>query len=112
MTTTASPHVGDVGTLISIQLLDGRNPVDLGAATGLIMIFRKPDRTCLQQVATLATDGSDGTCQCVMEEGMLDQSGTWGVQARVTLDTGEWHSDAIAFTVTSNLCRHLDQSGS
>lgn len=110
MTTLASPHVGDVGTLISIQLLDSGNPVDLSAATELSLIFRKPSGECLSATASFATDGSDGIVQIITTEDFLDQVGIWKVQAHVVLDTWDGRSDATLFNVAPNICRVEQQS--
>jgi len=72
------------------------------AAMKRLLIF---DYRCSVCWGPLITDGEDGLLRVLTEEGFLDQSGIWRVQARIVLATGEWYSDSVAFTVASNLCR-------
>lgn len=97
-------HVGDVGTVFEITLMDGDVVVPLGDATVLQIVFTKARRQgTVTMVAVLTSNGDDGKLQYVTVAGDLSAAGKWKVQAIVTLPSGVWHSDIGYFTVHKNL---------
>jgi hypothetical protein len=100
----ADVHVGDIGTLFGLTVMEGRHALDVSAATDKRLIFRKPDGVCVAKEASFSSDGEDGRLQYVSESDFVDQAGEWSVQAVVTLETGLWHSEAVTFSVVENLC--------
>ena len=106
MTTTDRLYVGDVGTLVQITLLDGENPLDLSGATVKNLIIRKPSGDCLTKTLAFATDGSDGVLVYSIETGVLNESGIWQFQARVTLPDGTWSSALSRVNVLQGLCNN------
>jgi hypothetical protein len=105
----SSPHVGDVGTVIEVQVVSTdpdtgvTAPVDLSAATGLQLVFLKPDQTRVAQTATLWGTGTDGKIKYVTVPGDLDQSGTWKVQAVVAVGGSVYHTDIAPLKVLPSL---------
>lgn len=97
-------YTGDIGTQLRISLLDGEGPLDISGATDKSLLLRKPSGTCLTKTPTFATDGSDGVLVYSLEAGVLDESGTWQIQARVTLPNGTWSSARASFGVARRLC--------
>lgn len=83
--------------------------LDLSAATGLSMVFEKPDGTVSTQVAVFDTtagatgDGVDGRIMFVVPAGFLDLAGEWRRQAIVVLPAGTWRSTIVCFSVHANL---------
>lgn len=94
--------------IVDCQLVGGvptESVVDISTATGMWVIFRRPDYTYLKVSASLYTDGTDGkivyttTGDPNNQTGDLDQLGDWEVQGRVTLPGGTWSSDTGTFEV-------------
>lgn len=97
-------HLGDIGTAFRLTILDcSGTPVDISAASAMEVIFRKPDSTVVVQTGVFYTDGTDGIVQYVTIANDLDQTGTWKIQAEVTLPTGTWSSNVETFKVYKNL---------
>lgn len=63
---------------------DSGSVVDVSAATTLMIKFRKPDQTAVQQTATFTTDGSDGYIEYTTDNTDLDQSRMWHIQGFVS----------------------------
>lgn len=97
---TLEIHKSDIGTVITITIKDGTNPVDISSATQLKIRFKKPDRTLSSEKdATLVNDGTDGKMKYTSIADDFDQSGNWTIQGYVKLNTGEWSSSTEKFTV-------------
>lgn len=103
-------HVGDVGTLIEVTLLDCNTVVDLTGATVTDLVFVKPSGEKVTKEATFKTDGTDGILQYIVEEAeeeedppFFNEYGTWKIQGKVVLPTGTWNSDIAKFKVYDNL---------
>lgn len=96
-------HIGDIGTAFQVTLYDCDTVVDVSSATTVEIIFLKPDGTKVTQTASFVTDGIDGVIQYLSQNGDLDQSGGWKLQAHIVLPTGEWWSDTDKFKVYENL---------
>ena len=97
-------HIGDIGTIFEVTLMDDVVPVDVNSATAKKIIFEKPDGTIVENDATFKTDGSDGIIRYTTSlASELDQSGNWKIQANVTLPIGQWSSDIDRFKVYENI---------
>lgn len=96
-------HLGDIGTAFEITLKDCEVIVDISTASLKQIIFRKPDKTVVTHDAIFKTDGTDGVIQYLTILNDLDQTGTWYIQAKVTLPAGTWSSDTAKFKVYKNL---------
>lgn len=103
MAVTQEVHLNDIGTIFRITLLSGSTAVDVSGASSKYILFRKPDGTTLQKTATFYTDGSDGIVEYTAVSGDLNATGTWKIQARVTLTNGTWSSNQESFKVYPNI---------
>ena len=96
-------HVGDIGTVFEVTLMDGSSVVDLSSATTKELVFRKPDGVKLTKTAAFKTDGTDGIITYTSVTDDLDTAGTWRLQAHVVIGGGTWRSDIGDFKVHENL---------
>lgn len=96
-------HLGDVGTVFRVNLVDCGVAVDLTGYTALNIIFQKPDNSTVTQTATLFGAATGGVIEYTTIADDLDQTGIWRLQAEVTLPTGKWRSDIEKFRVYANL---------
>lgn len=97
-------HIADIGTIFEVTLLDDVTPVDVSSASVMKIIFEKPDKTIVENVAVFKTDGVDGKIQyTVSSSSELDQKGNWKIQANVLMPVGHWSSDIDKFKVHENL---------
>ena len=101
MTTSTDIHVGDVGTIFLLNIVDDNVAVDLsgGVSGSNIVLFKKPDGTSIQRQATFNSDGTDGRIKYTSVSGDLDQPGTWYISANVNTLGGKWTATALPFTV-------------
>jgi len=97
-------HIGDIGTVFEVTLLDDEVVEPIDGATLMEIIFVKPDKTKVTNIASWSSDGIDGKMRYVISlDTELDQKGTWKIQGIVTFATGKWHSDIDSFKVYENL---------
>lgn len=96
-------HVGDVGTVFTVTIMDGAAIVNISTATVKQILYKKPDGTVLTKTADFSTNGSDGKIKYVTVVGDLDAAGTWSIQGYVEMPAGKWHSDISQFEVFKNL---------
>ena len=96
-------HVDDIGTLFTLTLRDGDDPVDISAATEKVIIFQKPNNSRVEKTATFFSDGTDGKIKYTTISGDLTPAGLWRLQARVVVPAGTWHSDVYNFIVHPNI---------
>lgn len=100
----AAIHLGDVGTVIELTVIDQDGAVvDISAASVLQIIFGKPDRSAVAKTAVLTNTGTDGKMHYVTVAEDLDQVGLWRAQGKVTNGSGSWKSDEVTFSVARNL---------
>lgn len=101
---TSEIHLGDIGTVIRITLVDANDGevVDISAAT-LTFYFKKPSGTVVTKTGSLYTDGTDGSTQYITEENFLDQKGVWNYEIKVEIGPNEWRSNRGCFTVYGNI---------
>lgn len=102
-------HVNDVGTIFRISLVDvnlitqNLDIADISAATGLNIIFQKPDSSTFSKDAAFTTDGTNGQLEYTSVSGDIDAVGQWKLQSIVKM-TGEiFHSEIKSFKVYRNL---------
>ena len=96
-------HIGDIGTELKIQIQDCGTIVDISAASQLSIMLKKPNGNTLTKSASLVNDGTDGLMQYVVESGVLDQSGSWKIQALVVFNTSKWYTNYETFKVYRNI---------
>ena len=96
-------HVGDIGTVITLDFYDGAATVDISAATVAQMIFEAPDGTAAAVAATLGPANYQMHYHTLA--GTFDEAGEWSKQGYVEFGggTSAWHSDVHPFTVFPNL---------
>lgn len=92
-------HVGDVGTIFEITVLENNVALDISAATDQKILFRKPDGTVLTKTAAFTTDGTDGKIEYQSQAGDIDVKGTWEIQGRLVLPQGTFYTRATSFRV-------------
>lgn len=97
-------HVEDKGTTFTVTLYDGSSVVDISAVESIYFKFKKPDSTIHTATATLTTSGTDGVSEfTVNTTTILDQDGTWMLQAVFNFSTTSYSSDIYEFRVYPNL---------
>jgi hypothetical protein len=103
---SADLHVGDVDTnFIAIVKDQDAGYINISAATVRKLIFRKPNGTVVEKVATQLSSYS-GTNAAVTAAvaasaamryttlaGDLDVEGEWLIQGYVEVGAGKWHTD-------------------
>jgi len=100
----ASPHLNAYGGVFQITLTDGSSAVDVSAATTKQIIFEDPDGTVTSKTAVWVTDGTDGKIKYTAESGLLDATGVWKIQGRVTDSSSfDYRSAKGTFTVETIL---------
>lgn len=84
-------YVADTGTAI---ILDCGH--DVSAASARSIVVRKPDGTFANWAAV-----ASGTTAIRFDSlaGTFDMPGVWRVQAKVTIGSGSWLGETVAFTV-------------
>ena len=95
-------HVGDIGTVFEVTIMDGAVAVDISTATTKALLLQKPSGAVVSKAASFKTNGIDGVLKYTTVAGDLDVSGTWSMQVLVVLPTGTWHSDTQTFVVYRN----------
>jgi len=99
-------HQNDVGTVFVVTVEDKGVVVDVSDVDVKQLRFRKPDGTAFAKDAAFVTDGTDGKIKYEVEDTtILDQAGTWDLQAFVHWETGDqWGTDLHEkFQVKENL---------
>lgn len=99
-------HIGDIGTVFEVTLMDAEEVVDISGAVLMEIIFVKPDeaKTKVINTAVLSSNGVDGKMQYIIAlASELDIKGNWKIQGRVVLPTGTWSTDIDKFKVYENL---------
>lgn len=96
-------HVGDVGTIFEVEILDGATPVPLTGATITDIIIKKPDGTSVTWTAVVYGDPLQGKIRYTTITGDIDQAGQWRLQVHIAIPGGAWRSDIGCFPVYANL---------
>lgn len=85
-TTTLACRVDDQGVRLIVQVLDGDNlPVNIRAATGLLIKVQFPDGTGKEYTGVLLTNGTDGRVYYATVPNDLNQAGLFEIQAQITM---------------------------
>jgi hypothetical protein len=102
-TTKTDIHVGDIGTIFRVTIVDGSSIVPLSGASIMSILFEKPDGTVVTVSGEWTTDGSDGKIECASYEGLLDMDGTWEIGAIIVTNEGRWEATSQSFKVRGGL---------
>lgn len=96
-------HVGDIGTILQVTILDNEEIVNVQTSGSCVheIWLRKPDGTSIVRTAEFYTDGTDGIIEYVADDDIFDQAGIWAITARIILDSGTWTASANSFVVKS-----------
>jgi hypothetical protein len=76
-------HVGDIGTIIRFTVKDDGVIVNLSSATTITFYLMDPGGNVANKTGTLTTDGTDGKIEYTTTTGVIDEAGTWTIQAKV-----------------------------
>jgi hypothetical protein len=96
-------HLGDIGTIFDVTVMDGTTAVNISTATVKQFILKKPDGSSVTKTASFKVLGADGVLTYTTLANDLDQAGTWSLQVYIEMPTGKWHSDTYSFVVYLNL---------
>lgn len=96
-------HQNDIGTQLVVTVLDDGSPVDIGLATDIEIILRKPDNTTLTKPAVIYTNGSDGKMAYTTVDGDLDIVGNYKIQGKVEINGGAYYTSLGSFKVHCNI---------
>ena len=73
-------------------------PGDLDDADEAVIVYRSPSG--IEGLWAAMIDGVEDTVTATLDEGQLDETGEWTVQAQVTMDDGlVYHSDLASFYI-------------
>lgn len=99
-----SLHKNQYGTPIVLQIFDtyALEQLDLTGAT-VSFNFQKPSGAQLSKAGTVGNDPTAGECRYTIEQGFLDEAGTWTVQGHVYVGSQYLPTNLIQFTVAENL---------
>lgn len=99
----ATIHVGDIGTVIRLTIVDQDNrAVSLVGYTQLKLDIKKPGGV-MTKTLVFVNAGTDGKVQYVSVAGDFDVPGTYTFQAFVELPSGQWSSTKDTKQVEANL---------
>lgn len=87
-------HVGDVGTIIRLTVLENGQVKDLSTATDTQIKIVKPNASVVVRTATFSTDGTDGRLQIEIQANDLDIPGVYSFVAYFTINSWTGHTSA------------------
>ncbi len=96
-------HLGDIGTIFEITVLQDGVALDISTATLKQFIYRKPTGAVVTKTAVFSTTGIDGKLRYTTIAADLDVIGAWQAQVYLEMPTGKWHTATARFWVRSNL---------
>lgn len=100
----SAPQENAIGIPITVTVIDTLGAaIDLTDATVTKLIFKRPDGTIVEKVATIVQPPTLGKLQYVTLAGDLTPSGTWQCQAYVVKPTLDSRGRAGLFDVLANL---------
>ena len=80
----AVPHVGDVGTKVTVTLVDENNaPLDMSTLSEAVFRVIKPDKSVVSWTNVVVI--GSGQLQYVIQEGDWDISGSYTIVPEITL---------------------------
>ena len=103
MSCVADVHVSDTGTTFTVTITECGVALDISAATEMLLYFRAPSGGTYERAASFVTGGSDGRIKYVTDATLINEPGTWQLQARITTPAGVLYSEIETFVVASNL---------
>ena len=94
-------NINDIGTDFQITVTEDDAAVNISTATDLAVIFKKPDGSTSEVVASKLTDGVDGVLHYQTVAGVIDQAGAWTYRGEVTFSASLVFTtnDPASFTV-------------
>lgn len=97
-------RVGDVGTVLEIEVLEDCDAIlPVQTATIKKITILRPDKSSFVRDAIFSVDGTDGKIYILTIAGDLTMSGTYYIQAYIELPAWQGHSDIDDFEVEDNL---------
>lgn len=97
-------QVGDVNVPIRLTVVDSAGTaVDLSGYSTLEILLDDPDGNTSTLTASFTTDGTDGKIEAATTSGLIDEAGTWFVQAKVSDGTTTIRSRVAQIQVYDNL---------
>jgi len=99
----AEIHVGDVGTIFQITILDETGVVDVSNADAMYVYLQRPDGSVITVTPVFVNSGTDGLIKYVTQSGDLSMMGTWQIQAQIDFGTDVFNTDIQKFKVYRNL---------
>ena len=96
-------QVDDIKVRIIETIYEDGEVLDISSATAKSIIIRKTDGTILTYTAEFLTDGTDGKIYYDTIDGDLDQTGTYKVQAEISINGGTYRGSVSSFTLKCNL---------
>lgn len=98
-----TPHVGDIGLVIELTIVDDGAPFPIADATTKQIILKADSGTAKVRTASFLADGLDGVLVYTTIAGDLDTADRWQAQAHAIGPGYAFHSDPHAFKVLANL---------
>jgi hypothetical protein len=96
-------YASDYGWTGKLRMVQDGAAVDISSYTTRQFIFRSPSGTLKTKTAAFDTDGTDGVLKYVVESGVIDASGRWIVQVRISKTNVELTSQELPFFVYSRI---------
>lgn len=103
MATWTDIHINDYGWVGKLALKQDGAAVDISSYTTRQFIFKSPSGVKTTKTATFDTDGTDGVLKYTVEDGLINESGNWYVQARIGKTGAVLTSAELRFNVASRL---------
>lgn len=98
----ADLHVGDIGTIIRMTIMDGTNIVDISSGSNFEIKLLHKDKSVSVHPASLTTDGTDGKMEIVTDAATLDEKYKMKAQGYFELPTWKGHTSKIDLPVDDN----------
>ena len=100
---TDEVHVGDIGTIIRISIVERSLPLDLTDATVIKIKFKKKDRSTFMVDGSVYGPATDGVIQCISDTTYFTSKGKVSVQVYIEYPSGKWHTSEAEFEVFENI---------
>jgi hypothetical protein len=94
-------QVDDYGWVGKLTVKQDGSAVDISSYTTKQFIFESPGGTDTTKAASFDSDGTDGILAYTIEDGLIDEAGTWQVAARISKVGAELTSDPLRFYVAA-----------
>ena len=94
-------HLGDVGTIIRVTVMEDGEVVPIDSATVKKIKFTKPSGTIVLKDAEFTTDGTDGKLQYITLANDLDELEVWEARPYVELTAWKGHGTKFSFRVNA-----------